>query len=564
MISEGIKQQSKAVQLPIMAPTIDVYIAKTERVLPESRAPSERAIPLSLLDATTANFGLTQAIWLFEPPQQVPKDFDPTNHLRKSLQITLSAYPQWCGQCKAVTTPNGPTGEEAKDFPPHARRYGRLYAHFGTSEDPGVEFVTATSSATLDSLYPADRTESQPIWNRRDASLTAFAAQTAIHSTLEPNEPDENDPRKPLLAIQVTTLACGGFVVAAKSAHPIADITALVRLIKDWGSVSRALLLGEAAPTLSPLFEPSLLDSRAAGDINTDVPDQEILKTALGLPMHRYDWWAEGSIDKCPWPVRVPDFFDSNILEPAGDPLPWKDWDLAAPVSSYIIHLSREQVEHLHEEARRNLAGASTRISKHDAVLAHVWSCVVRARQLDRDPEPVHCDLVIGTRPALGLGNDFIGSPTLMVNVELPGATVGAVGGDGAALAPIVRRVRQTIEKASEGPALAAHLHGVAFEKSPQRIWQGFLGRRHIMVTTWARAGIYEVDFGLGSAVRYADGVVPHLDGCILIKEAPPSRQVRVGDGKPAWTDYGVDVSIPLKADDMDRLLKDPLLLPNL
>ncbi|KAB5566343.1 transferase [Coniochaeta sp. 2T2.1] len=547
-----------------MEPTIDVSIAKTERVQPETRAPSERAVHLSLLDATTANFGLTQAIWLFEQPQQVPKGFDLAEHLKQSLQTTLSAYPQWCGQCKAVTTVNGPTGEEAKDFPPHARRYGRLYAHFGTPEDPGVEFVTASSSATLESLYPSGRTESLPIWNRRDASLTVFAAPTTIHSALEPNGPDENGIRKPLLAIQITKLACGGFVMAAKSAHPMADITTLVRLVKDWGSVSRAILLGEAAPTLCPVFEPSVLDSRAAGDVDADVPDQAIMKTALGLPMHRYDWWAKDSIDKCPWEVRVPDFFNSEDLEPAGDPLPWKDWDLAAPVSSHIIHLSRKQVAHLYEEARRDLAGASTRISKHDAVLAHVWSCVVRARQLDRDPEPVHCDLVIGTRPALGLGSDFIGSPTLMVNIELPGATVGDVGGDGVALSPIVRRVRQTIEDVSERAALAAHLHGVAFEKSPQRIWHGFLGRRHVMVTTWARAGIYEVDFGLGSAVRHADGVVPHLDGCILIKEAPPSRLVRVVDGKPAWTDHGVDVSIPLKADDMERLLKDPLLLPKL
>ena len=81
-------------------------------------------------------------------------------------------------------------------------------------------------------------------------------------------------------------------------------------------------------------------------------------------------------------------------------------------------------------------------------------------------------------------------------------------------------------------------------------------------MTTWARAGIYEVDFGLGSAVRYADGVVPDMDGCTLIKEAPPSGKVPVAGQNPGWTDHGVDVSVALKAEDMERLLRDPLLLP--
>ncbi|KAH8903525.1 transferase family protein [Coniochaeta sp. PMI_546] len=556
-----------------MSPTIEVIVTKTERVLPETPAPYERAVPLSLLDATTANFALTQAIWLFERPQHVPKDFDLARHLKQSLQTTLSGYPQWCGQCKAVTALTGPTGDEARDFPPHARRFGRIYAHFGTREDPGVEFVTATSQATLDTLYPANRTESLPLWDRREASLKGFAPPTTIHSTLEPNHPDEHGLRKPLLAVQVTQLSCGSFVLAAKSAHPMADIAALVHLIKDWGNVSHAMLEGQPMPRLSPVFEPAKVDDWAQGDINDDDYDEEIVLAAMSLPMSRFDWWAEESVKSCPWPTSVPDVYRGQELEPARHslPMPWHDWDVAAPVSSYVIHLTRRQVDYLFEAATRTPPGADSgvkvkgaRVSKHDAVLAHIWSCIVRARQLNGSFEDVHCNLVIGMRQVLRLGDDFIGSPVLMVDIDMYAPQVAAYQGGEFALQDIATRIRSVILKCSDAAEIGCHLHALAFEKSPQRIWQAFLGRKHILVTTWARAGIYEVDFGMGSAVRYADGVVPDMDGCILIKEAPPSGQNVVADGKPAWTDNGLDISVALKAEDMERLLKDPLLLPEM
>jgi hypothetical protein len=431
------------------------------------------------------------------------------------------------------------------------------------STDPGVEFVTATSSATLDGLYPADRTESLRLWNRREADLMAFAPTTAVHSVLKPNEPDEKGMRKPLLAVQLTHLSCGGFVLAAKSSHPMADISGLVRLVKDWGKVSRAMLQGEPLPKLTPDFRPELLDACAAGDINAEAPDAGIIKRSLDLPMHRYDWWAKGSAEGCPWPVSVPEVFASQSIEPVGPAMPWKEWDVASPVSTYIIHLTSEQVDYLYAMAKQQVAGTNTRVSKHDAVLAHIWSCVVRARQQQEDDGPVHCDVTIGVRPAIQLNEDFIGSPILLVNVEMTGREAADADENNFAFGRIVRRIRSTIDAVNNREALAAHLHSVAYEKSPQRIWRAFLGSRHMLVTTWARAGVYEIDFGLGSAVRYADGVVPNLDGCVLIKEAPPppTPKVPVPGQKPGWTDHGVDVSLALRAEDMERLLRDPLLL---
>ncbi|KZL64155.1 transferase family protein [Colletotrichum incanum] len=539
-----------------MASSAKINVTKTERVYRQTPTQQEQTVPLSLLDATTANFALTNAIWLFERPE-IKDVFDIAEHLRQTLSSALDSYPQWCGELKSIdVTDDAAVATEAKGFPAHARRFGRVYSHFGASVDVGVDFIAATNSSTLDSLYPTERTKKQPLWNRKDDKLSKFVPLSEIAHALQPNEPDATTGlRKPLMAIQCTTLACGGFVLAAKTAHPLADISSLIRFVKDWASVSRAVIGGSTPPLSSSVFEPAQLDKLAAGDINANQPDLAIMRQVEGLPLHRYDWWA------APGKPPAPFLDETKPLLPAGKAMPWAEWDVKAPVSDYTVHFDREQVEFLWKEATKGTEGAGLRISKHDAVLAHIWSCIMRARQLEKDNDPVHCDLVLGVRSALKLGDAFMGSPIVMMNIEMTGAEVSfaEAGQATGALVPIARRIRETVATISSPANLAAHLHSAAYEKSPQRIWQAFLGRRHILVTTWARAGIYDVDFGLGSRIRYADGVVPNLDGNILIKEAPPSSG---GSASGTWTDDGVDISVHIRTEDMERFLQDPLLLP--
>ena len=70
------------------------------------------------------------------------------------------------------------------------------------------------------------------------------------------------------------------------------------------------------------------------------------------------------------------------------------------------------------------------------------------------------------------------------------------------------------------------------------------------------------MDFGFGSRIRYADGVVPCLDGCVLIMDSASTGPEPLERSTGKWTENGVDVTVPLRAEDMCRLLGDPLLLP--
>lgn len=547
--------------------SITISPIHSQRIFPTT-AQTEHVVPLSLLDATTADFACTCPIWLFERPDKVDEDFDLAEHFRQSLRITLDAYPHWAGQLKSICALDSTKLKlEELRFPPHARRFGRIYSHYGTSIDPGIEFVTATSNATLETLSPASRTTEYPLFDRGKVSLHGLVPSIRLANSLGPNAVNEAGFLPPVMAIQLTKLACGGFALATKNIHPLADIQSVIHFVKDWTKISRWILSGSPfpKPQLNPLFDPAQLDSMAAGDINEAQPDPVILAKALNLPMHRYDWWSTPAL--CPWPQEIPEPFRNQEHTPVGTDMPWSEWDFKAPVSHYLVHLNRRQVDKIYQATIKETRtdSSDSRISRHDAVLAHIWSCITRARQLGEDTGLVHCDLAYGTRPALGLGENFIGSPSLMMNIKLTGVELASADiPEEQRRLSIARCIRDTVNQIGNTAALGAHLHSLAYEKTPQRIWQGFLGRRHLIVTTWARAGLYEIDFGLSSypGIRYAEGVLPTLDGDVLIKDAPPVKDQDRESDATSWTDYGVDVSLHLRTEDMDRLIRNPLFLP--
>lgn len=574
--------------------TQDVEVLSTERLRPSSTPPKERSFPLSLIDATVANFALTSAFWCFATPSEYRKDASGlVNHLRKSLRIVLGTYPHWTGHLRTIETTDGSVPPEVQDFAPHACRFGRVYVHFGTSDDPGVDFALATSTRSLDDLYPHSRPELTPLWDRNYTTdpFVKFLPSAPIRNPTQPYAKGETGSDPATLAIQLTQLACGGFIISASLTHSLGDITALIQFFKDWASVSRALLEGKEPPISAAVVDPSKLDAAAAGDINHPEPDQNILDLVKALPLARFDWWAPST--DSPWPRSPPKVFEGQELTPAGDVMPWKDWDTTAPVLNYTIHLTRQQVDFLwaqvnilDEEADNKANGsepASQRISRHDAVLAHIWTCVTRARNFTAadDDELVHCYPTLGLRPVLNLGASFIGSPILMLNLKLPVSTLlntspssmSATKTSTSSLRSVAQYIRAILSSVNDNnTGLAAHLHGLAYEKSPQRIWNGFLGRRHTIVTTWARAGVYDIDFGLHRDVaadvpflRYADGIVPRMDGCIMIKEGPPPRGKNASSSssqRGAWTDNGVDVAVAMNSVDMERFLADTALLP--
>ncbi|KAK0239908.1 transferase family-domain-containing protein [Armillaria nabsnona] len=454
--------------------TVLVDILNTSREFPLSISSGEHTVPLSIIDSTVGNFSPCEAVWFYNASPSL-------EDLKSTLRKTLDFYPQWCGRL-------------------HRLPSDRLALTFGSVMDPGILFVDARTNARLADLVPSPRPKA---WDASGLPAAKFLPSTPLAPV---------DPDGPAMLIQFTAFACGGTAIGIRLAHPLSDAHTLAHFARDWACIEHAVP--------NPIFNPQLLDAYATA---SEV-DSALVREARKLPCNRYDWWISGS--DCPFPSQatvVPPGFDPPA-DVGGTRMPWSEWDISAPVSHYVLHFTRDEVKQMEGGTRM------------EAILAHVWGCINRARGLVEGDE-VHMDLTFGLRPRLKLPDGFIGSPIMLADVRTPTA----------------QGIHDTLSQFTVD-ALKAHLHEKKFEVAPQRLWQAFLGRRHVLVTSWVHTGIYDVGFG-GLRPRYVEAVMPKMDGLLQVMEV----QNKTGE-HGRWYDAGVDLQLHLEEKAMGRLLEDPVL----
>lgn len=208
------------------------------------------------------------------------------------------------------------------------------------------------------------------------------------------------------------------------------------------------------------------------------------------------------------------------------------------------------------------------RISRQDALLAFLWLLINRARGLSGSSDLVHMTISLGLRTRLSppLPSTFLGSPIIHARVSLPSRLSTAPEN----LRAIAQEIRGTAEKFDE-EAIGALLHDMAFETAAGRTWNAFLGRRDLIVTSWVRAGIYDVRFGEGGA-WWVGVVLPGMGGIVQVMEGAGGGGGRegetgteevgkIGEGRERhWCADGVDVDLNLGREAMERLVGDGLL----
>ncbi|GHJ84901.1 hypothetical protein NliqN6_1303 [Naganishia liquefaciens] len=520
---------------------------------------TQKIVPLSILDCTTVRFALTCATWIYDAPdtEVAIRAADP-KHLEGSLDHTLASYPQWAGQLFWNTY--DPTNSQG-----HTHRHGRIAIKYGAGRaggEPGVGFFVVKLPVPVTTLVPSAAERAS-----MNDGAWLIDEQLPSHALLSPElvafQDNVTHLGVPGVSIQVTQFADGGYAIGIKMCHALADAASLVTFMHDWARVNRAMAANAPVPTLDPVFDPSLLDSCEAGSIDASKPDLTIVERARQLPLHRYDWFLSGG-PSCPPPLLPftqppPDLDISHDgAHVRGVPCPWHEWDMSVPVRHTILHFSAAEIRAMH--VRASAAAEEQRLSKLDALLAHVWTCILRARQLDVD-ETAFIDVTFGFRPRLGLPPTFLGSPIRLTAIE---TSASAIAEPATALPHLAQRIRSTLDRFTHS-ACADILHDLAHEPTAQNIWATFLGRRHTLMTSWTKLGLYNVDFaGRGEAPRYVDAMMPASDGLLQVSEsAPGDGKVRGGEEAAEvgdWTRDGASVSLHLRMDVMERLCKDPLL----
>ncbi|KFY21903.1 hypothetical protein V493_07020 [Pseudogymnoascus sp. VKM F-4281 (FW-2241)] len=496
------------------------------RLFPLPRLPAPVSTPLSILDATVARFSPTGAVWIFSGP--CPSHAT----LQSSFVATLNDFPQWAGQLQWSPVRKGGL---------HTERFGRPMVVYGCETDPGVEWVVSKTEKTLDSIVPSalERVAGNATWISTDFPQNIFLSDTklALHDLVE-------HVGLPGMSVQITEFACG-YAIAAKMAHPLADAQSLMVFIHQWAAACNGFVKSPMGP---PIFNPDQLDSHATGDIDGDVADPSLVETARHLPLHRFDWWNESKDaafpsfltptsenSKPPLPQK-----DSSLSLPlsSSTPAPWSTWDFSRPVSHAILHFTEEQLSSLRADTRE-LSDCRPDISRLDALLAHLWSAINRARGFSNSADDVFLNVTLSARTRVQppLSDSFIGSPIFLTHIRSSGNEASAVN-----LGPMASAIRETVTMFTS-EKMGAMLHDAAFERSPQRLWQAFLGNHHTLVTSWLRLNVYGVDFG-GGVSRYVHAVMPKMDGCVQVMDS--SREIG-----------GVDVSLYLDSLAMTKIIQE-------
>lgn len=180
------------------------------------------------------------------------------------------------------------------------------------------------------------------------------------------------------------------------------------------------------------------------------------------------------------------------------------------------------------------------KLSRLDVLLANLWSAINLARKMEQSSDDSFLDLTVGARARVSppLPDSWIGSPLFLTHVKRSGSkdcseSVGS----------LARSIRSTVSLFNP-ENVGAMLHDAAYEASPLRLWQGFPGQRHIIVTSWLRLQAHQVDFEGGSIPpRYVHAMMPKIDGVLQVFDSV------TGDG-------GMDVALYLDTESMDNLLR--------
>lgn len=529
-------------------------VISRQRIFPAAFSPAEQATVtrLSIVDASVARFSTCAAVWLYDPAQASQDNTLHQERLQQALCETLDDYRHFAGQLRWTTPDDIPRGD------PNPRHVGRPLVSYGTPADPGVELVYADLDRRLGEVVPSaeDRRTARKTWVATDFPQDELLprCKLAFNSSLA-----EFDGL-PGVAVQLTRFSCGGWAVGVMISHCLSDAVCLLRFVHSWAERSRALVAGgeHAAPggrLPKPLFEPGLLDQHA-GLTGKPEPDADKVALARSLPMHRYDWWASDAPGYPSWATtsshatKPQDREEMRKLSPSTLP-PWPTWDMSAPVEHVQIRFSADEVARIKQAAQAALPDDHQQqhppISRLDALLAHMWILINRARGHHATQEQVYLDITLGLRGRVSppLPDSFAGSPILLGHVSRRGSDVA--GADGLGLGAIALEIRRMMALFTPR-AVEAYLHDAAHEVSPQRLWQAFIGGNHTLVTSWVRAGAYEVDFcGGGTRPVYVQGKMPRMDGVLQVMDLGEET----GD---------FDVSLCLEREAMGRLLGDELL----
>eukprot|EP00250_Pteridium_aquilinum_P010584 c19494_g1_i1 orf=188-1603(+) len=315
----------------------------------------------------------------------------------------------------------------------------------------------------------------------------------------------------PLLVLQVTFFRCGGVSLGVGMQHHVADGVSGIHFINTWADMARGKDI-----TQNPFIDRTLL--RARDPPTPKFPHIEYQSPPALLPTtcnHHNDEKMNG--------VAVAQNGNSLVAHHHKSDV---NGDVNATTPG-IFHLTRAQVVELRSKATNTVT--QTTYSTYEAVSAHVWRCVSKARELSGEQETklyIATDGRTRLQPPLPCGYFgnviFTASPIAQVGeLESKPLSLGAQRIRDALARMDDEYLRSALDYLQLQPSLDALVRGAHTFRTP-----------NLGITSWTRMPIHECDFGWGRPIFMGPAGIPFEGLAYIIPSAS-------GDG-------GISVSLAL------------------
>ncbi|KAI4356001.1 hypothetical protein L6164_000055 [Bauhinia variegata] len=303
-----------------------------------------------------------------------------------------------------------------------------------------------------------------------------FAPDSSIRELIPKIDFGEPIEKLPFLFVQVTRFSCGSFSVGFASSHMVMDGVSATDFVKSWAKLARGYKLNkEETPSLDRMA----------------LQSQELRMVQAPRFRHR-------EFEPLPLILSQSDNTEERNKE----------------TSIELLKFTKEEVEKLKIKVNQatkvqEIVGQHGRpYSKFEALSAHIWRCVTKARRPDNlQPTVVWTVGDIRNRLNPPLPGNYFG------NAVFPTVTPECLSGDiiSKTLSYAAEKVRESIETLTD-EYIRSQFDFLTSDQLHKfgSVQDHFLGNPNLTIGCWTGIPIFEADFGWGKPIYVGLGA---LDG---------------------------------------------------